>query len=167
MSDYFHEAGYSTHLVGKWHLGYFSERYTPTYRGFDSFFGYYSGLIDYYNYTYVEDDYVGYDFRQNEKAYFGMSRNTYATDLFNDEAVNVIKKHDNGKPLFLMVNALAPHTGNDYNLLQAPQEEVSKFRYIDDGNRQILAGERDDSIDLKFNFNVDFCLPLSDDIETR
>lgn len=141
MSNYFHDAGYMTHLVGKWHLGYFSELYTPTYRGFDSFFGYYNGLIDYYNYTYIDDDYVGYDFRRNEKSYYGMNRNAYATDLFNDEAVKIIKNHDNDKPLFLMLNSLAPHTGNDYQLLQAPQEEISKFRYIEDRDRQVLAGE--------------------------
>ncbi len=34
--------GYATHAVGKWHLGYCDWAYTPTRRGFQSFFGFYS-----------------------------------------------------------------------------------------------------------------------------
>lgn len=41
--------GYSTHIVGKWHLGYFSWPYTPLHRGFDSFYGMYLGAGDHYS----------------------------------------------------------------------------------------------------------------------
>ena len=36
-------AGYATHALGKWHLGFCSSQYTPLKRGFDSFFGLYVG----------------------------------------------------------------------------------------------------------------------------
>ena len=37
------DLGYSTHLVGKWHLGFCSWDMTPTFRGFDTFYGIYLG----------------------------------------------------------------------------------------------------------------------------
>ncbi|XP_019628245.1 PREDICTED: arylsulfatase B-like [Branchiostoma belcheri] len=45
------ELGYATHVVGKWHLGFCNWNYTPTYRGFDSFCGFYNGQDDYYKHT--------------------------------------------------------------------------------------------------------------------
>ncbi|KAI8515755.1 hypothetical protein Bbelb_065680 [Branchiostoma belcheri] len=45
------ELGYATHVVGKWHLGFCNWNYTPTYRGFDSFYGFYNGQDDYYKHT--------------------------------------------------------------------------------------------------------------------
>ena len=43
MPQYFKDAGYTTHAIGKWHLGHCHQNYTPTYRGFDSFYGFYLG----------------------------------------------------------------------------------------------------------------------------
>ena len=43
MPQYFQQAGYTTHAIGKWHLGFCHQNYTPTYRGFDTFYGFYLG----------------------------------------------------------------------------------------------------------------------------
>eukprot|EP01084_Bolivina_argentea_P122552 217162_1 len=45
------ESAYKTHAFGKWHMGYYQVEYTPTYRGFDSFYGFYSGCDNYVNHT--------------------------------------------------------------------------------------------------------------------
>jgi len=49
LADYLKELGYSTKAVGKWHLGYYKREYTPRFRGFDNFYGYYAGFISYYD----------------------------------------------------------------------------------------------------------------------
>jgi hypothetical protein len=48
MPEYMNSAGYVSHIVGKWHLGFTSWEHTPTFRGFSSFYGFYGCAQDYY-----------------------------------------------------------------------------------------------------------------------
>src|SRR6187397_1772040 len=48
-----HDAGYSTFILGKWHLGEFDQAYLPTARGFDHHYGLLCGAIDYF--THIRD----------------------------------------------------------------------------------------------------------------
>ena len=41
--------GYATHLVGKWHLGFYKWPYIPTKRGFDTAYGFWDGAEDHYS----------------------------------------------------------------------------------------------------------------------
>lgn len=144
MPEIFQRAGYSTNLVGKWHLGFSRPEYTPTRRGFDYHYGYWGAYIDYYqrrskmpvaNYS------LGYDFRRNMELEC-RDRGVYVTDLLTDEAERLIKEHAaKDQPLFLMLSHLAAHTANEDDPLQAPEEEIRKFAYIKDPNRRKYAGE--------------------------
>lgn len=141
MPEFFKEAGYQTHLIGKWHQGFFRRAYTPNSRGFDTFFGYLGPYIDYWDHTFIKSDRNysrGIDFRRDYnivREYNG----TYATNLFTDEAIKLINDHDKTHPMFLLLNHLAPHAGNEDDPMQAPQEIINKFNYIKDEKRRTMA----------------------------
>lgn len=144
MPEIFREAGYSTNLVGKWHLGFSRPEYTPTQRGFDYHYGYWGGYIDYYQRRSVmpQKNYsMGYDFRRNLELECA-DRGVYVTDLLSNEAERLIREQPaKQKPLFLMLSHLAPHAANDNDPLQAPEEEIRKFGHIKDLNRRKYAGK--------------------------
>ena len=54
------EGGYTTHVVGKWHLGWCKKAYRPLSRGFDSFFGVLGGQNDYLKHTVTPDRVLDY-----------------------------------------------------------------------------------------------------------
>ena len=49
LPQHLNSLGYKSHMVGKWHLGHFNKEHTPTYRGFASHSGYWTGKEDYYS----------------------------------------------------------------------------------------------------------------------
>ena len=65
LPEYLRKLGYATHLVGKWHTGYYSDYHTPAYRGFDTFMGYYTGYISYFNHTIEQDVSFFFFFERN------------------------------------------------------------------------------------------------------
>ncbi|XP_065211898.1 arylsulfatase B-like [Planococcus citri] len=144
MADYLRDLGYTTRAVGKWHLGFYRREYTPRFRGFNSFFGYYGGFIGYYDHI-LQDvyenigDFAGYDLRRDEASAWQEAEGVYATDLFTNEAVNIINNHNAEEPLFLYFAHLAAHAGNTGKLLEAPEDEIRKFQHIIDPNRRTYA----------------------------
>ena len=96
------EAGYSTYMVGKWHLGHADKKYWPQNRGFDHFYGNLVGEVDYF--TKVRGGIVDW---QRDGKFFQESG--YYLDLIGDEAVKFIEKQDTSKPFFLYFASLAPH----------------------------------------------------------
>ncbi|XP_077511502.1 arylsulfatase J-like isoform X6 [Amblyomma americanum] len=139
LPQYLKELGYEAHLVGKWHLGYYMEDFTPTFRGFDSFYGYYNGDEDYYSHDIPYENDTCLDFWFNRDPVRSQN-GTYSTTLFTERAQHIIRHRDQSKPLFLMVGYQAVHGSTGPEPLQAPQENVEKFPHIEEKNRTIFAG---------------------------
>jgi arylsulfatase B len=110
---------YSSHIIGKWHLGFSNVSYLPTSRGFDSHFGFWYGVEDHSRHRI----YGGYDFvDQLDVAH--EYKGQYGDDLFADKAVEFLKDHatrsEEDNPFFLFLSFQNIHWP-----LQAPEEFVS------------------------------------------
>lgn len=69
-------------------------------------------------------------------------RNKYNTDVFTDEAINIIKAHDTDKPLFLDLSYTAVHAiGNSQLQVRDFQQNEKQFGYIKDPYRRMFAGK--------------------------
>lgn len=55
------------------------------------------------------------------------------------KAIETIQNHDKSNPMFMMLTHLAPHTANEFDPMQAPQDEIDKFDYIQNEKRRIYA----------------------------
>ncbi len=119
--------GYTTAIVGKWHLGHFQRDYLPLQRGFDHHYGHYNGALDYF--THIRDG--GHDWhRDGEPVY----EEGYTTDLIGREAARIIAEQNPEKPLFLYVPFNAPHTP-----LQATEDHLERNAHIAEADRRTFA----------------------------
>jgi len=118
------EVGYKTHAVGKWHLGYCDWDYTPTRRGFQTFFGFYTHGADYYERLTSDSEggFKGYDLRSNESVTHE-GEGEYSTQLFSRKAVSVIETHDSKDPMFLYLALQSIHKP-----IQVPDHYARKYQ---------------------------------------
>lgn len=118
-------AGYTTGAVGKWHLGY-TIPFTPTHMGFDEFFGFHGGKIDYFKHTDTAQKNGTpegkHDLWQGDQEIF---REGYSTDLFTTAARDFIREHAT-KPFFLYLAYNAPHYARR-EVFQAPEDYLKRF----------------------------------------
>jgi arylsulfatase A-like enzyme len=130
LADALRQAGYTTAITGKWHLGEFEAAYRPTARGFDHQYGHYFGAIDYYNH--IRDGQVDW-YRDDQP----LSEDGYSTELIAAEASRLIAKHQpvaDSKPLFLYVPFNGVHAP-----LQVPESYLQPYSALK-GNRRTYAG---------------------------
>jgi arylsulfatase A-like enzyme len=93
--------GYATGLIGKWHLG-FKPEFGPNAHGFDYFFGFLAGYIDFYTHTRGDGD---DDLYENTAP---IKQDGYMTDLITARAVRFIEQQAQ-RPFFLEVAYNAAH----------------------------------------------------------
>jgi len=103
------KVGYATHMIGKWHLGFFAPEYLPTARGFETFIGFYGGEEDYFTKNFTENGYNGYDFRNGTEVSVNYGYSTY---IYGEETLRILRKHVDERPdtpVFMYIPMQAPH----------------------------------------------------------
>ena len=96
--------GYATALIGKWHLGWKSD-FSPAAHGFDYFFGFKSGFVDYYQHTAGGNVPLKADLFENDQA---VEVPGYMTDLITERSVRFIEQNAE-QPFFIDVAYNAAH----------------------------------------------------------
>ena len=126
-------AGYSTAAIGKWHLGS-APGSRPLEQGFDEFFGFYSGWIDYFSHRFytLGGQPVYHDLWRNEKEVWHEPE--YQTELLGREAREFLARQKAGRPFFLYLAFGAPH----YPMM-APAKYLQRFPASMDRNRRLHA----------------------------
>ncbi len=95
------KAGYGTTLVGKWHLGVLP-KFGPLQSGYDHFYGFRGGAVDYYTHSYQKDDLWDDDVQVHQMGYL--------TDMLGSRAVDVINGYaKSGRPFLISLHFNAPH----------------------------------------------------------
>jgi arylsulfatase A-like enzyme len=94
-------AGYRTALIGKWHLGWNPE-FGPRRHGFDEFWGFLGGFVDYYNNM---GEFSRHDLFHNEEP---AHDSAYLTDRITARAQEFIETHASA-PFFIEVAYNATH----------------------------------------------------------
>ena len=122
------DAGYTTAIIGKWHLGHADTKYWPRQRGFDYQYGAMIGELDYFTHR---DAGVLDWFRDNKP----VEEKGYTTQLLGNDAVKFVNAQSVEKPFYLYLTFNAPHTP-----YQAPQEYIDRYKDIQDPTRRIYAG---------------------------
>ena len=122
-------AGYETALIGKWHLGYMAEN-SPRANGFNHFFGFHSGAIDYVTHKGRSGK---PDLYENEKL---VKKDGYFTDLITERSVQYIRKRHTS-PFFLSIQFNAAHWP-----WQSPADKPypDTMDWINGGSPEIFAG---------------------------
>ena len=125
------QAGYATTLVGKWHLGSLPD-FSPLKSGYDHFFGYRSGAVDYFRHTTTDGR---PDLWEEDVP---VEKTGYMTTLLGDRAVQVIDGYAAGKqPFLLSLHFSAPHWPWEGPNDQAESERLigQSIRHYDGGSQ--------------------------------
>lgn len=148
LADYFHEAGYDTAYVGKWHLASnrasytspvdeenFETRAIPEERR--------GGYRDYWMASDVLEatshGYDGYVFDKNGKKQEFIG---YRADAINNYAIHYLHERSEVKPFFLFVSQIEPHHQNDHNRFEGPDGSKQRFSSFVPPN-DLVPGEGD------------------------
>jgi arylsulfatase A-like enzyme len=112
------KAGYRTALIGKWHMGALP-KYGPLKSGYDHFWGFRGGGLDYFTHSFMGKHDLWDDDRPIE-------RPGYLTDLIGDQAIATIDGYAASRqPFFMSLHFNAPHWP-----WEGPEDEAEARRLV-------------------------------------
>lgn len=164
IADLLKKSGYKTGIMGKWNLG-FKKRFNPIYNGFDQFYGYLSGNIDYYSHY---DNSGRYDWWHNLDSLYEKG---YTTDLITKHSVDFIRRNKE-TPFFLYVAYEAVHVplqdrsdsgyrfpGEDFSYYGPAKHRIMTYhnmvKIMDEDIGKILNVLKEE--ELEYNTMIIFC----------
>ncbi|WP_261324532.1 sulfatase [Microbulbifer agarilyticus] len=135
MADYLKDRGYKTAIYGKWHLGD-ADRFHPTKRGFDEFYGFRGGDRSYFKYDGENplDNVVAAFDKKLERGFGNYEEHEgYLTDVLADEAAQFIEQNQDS-PFFIYLAFNAVHTP-----MEALEEDMQQFPQLSGKRRELAA----------------------------
>ncbi len=139
--------GYRTAMFGKWHLGV-AEPCRPHHHGFDEWFGFLAGCIDYYSHIFYWGQSGGvnpvHDLWCNGHEIWENGR--YFTEMITERTIDYISRVASGeddRPFLAYVAYNAPHYP-----MHAPQKYLDRFGHLpwDRGIMAAMLSSVDDSV---------------------
>ena len=109
-------AGYKTHMVGKWHEGFYLKKFLPVNRGFDTMSGFLGGAEDHM----TQEIICAVDYWKNDA--IDTRNGTYDDYIYVEDLSKILTEHNPSDPFFLYLplhNVHAP--------LQAPDEFLNLY----------------------------------------
>lgn len=107
-------SGYTTGLIGKWHVDGFDTTATPTNHGFNYFYGWLLSYPQTYDSTYWPEIWYRGNKLVNVPQNKNGQKNYYTSEIITDDAIRFLSDHKKDKkPFFLMVNHSNPHSPLD------------------------------------------------------
>jgi arylsulfatase A-like enzyme len=125
-------AGYGTTLIGKWHLGVLP-KFGPLQSGYEHFWGFRTGAIDYYSHENPRGD------RDLWDGDVAVQQSGYMTHLLGERAVEAINDYaTKGRRFLLSLHFSAPHWPWEAPGDQAESERLrgTRLRHYDGGTQR-------------------------------
>ncbi len=123
------KAGYSSTLVGKWHLGVLP-KFGPLKSGYDHFYGFRGGAVDYFSHASPENK-DKEDLWDDDASIHQVG---YLTDLLGSRAVDVVNGYaKSGQPFMVSLHFNAPHWP-----WEAPGDEAESERLRQSGGGSLF-----------------------------
>src|SRR5437762_3712064 len=137
------KAGYSTTLIGKWHLGYLPD-FSPLKSGYDHFFGIFGCCADYFNHG--ADALRAYQLpmpglaSQLHEEEMPVERHGYMTNLLGDRAVRTVEGYAKAKePFLISLHFTAPHWPWEGPDDEAESKRIKNIVHRDGGTQKTYA----------------------------